>query len=813
MNLYIYSYNNYYNRIVKKAGDLLSDYESFLHYGPIQGVYGFTPGNGINTIQVLGSSVDMYDGKGDYLIAHDPITNEIDSRWFIIDSVRTRAGQYNLTLRRDLMVDYYDAIIDAPCFIEKATLTSDNPLIFNKESIRVNQIKQSEKELKDATGSAWIVGYYDSKKLQEQPELFSLDIPFQDQEYDIAVPKTYEEWIGDNSFPYRGPVNGGFLKVRTKVRKEVAREDTVIGTYTLYPWIQNNNKYKTSTTTSTSITSLNQSNKLEPVPADELYNLLIKNNVNFMNLLNTHFSGGNQEVVDELLKYNNKIVRFVDGQGGYVFKEIEIIPHAKSSGDTPITAGGLYTNLYNKFRDTYIDWSGSIANQYSFEAFVTYEEYGIQVSDVAQNAIKVSFPAATASKLTDAPYSMFALPYNDITINGVNISGKKNFQLASQLAIQASSALYDLQLLPYCPMAGKIVDVDGELTVDNLSEGVDYVKITDGFSPPQTIGYVFFPSSCSFTLDIPISGYSQDSFDTKMTNECDMFRLCSPNFNGQFEFNIAKNGGITNFNVDCTYLPYQPYIHVNPSFSLLYGKDFNDARGLICGGDFSLARMNNAWETYKLNNKNFQEIFDRQIENMEVQQSAAREQDAWSLAAGVFTGAAAGGMAGNSVAPGPVGAIAGAVVGAGLGIAGGIADYNINERLRNEALDYTKDNFGYQLENIQALPQSITKITAYNYNNKIFPILEHYSCTETEKEAVANKIAYNGMTTMVIGKIKDYINNTWSYGNIKSKGYIKGKLINLELPIIHKQGLHAESYDVFNAISGELDKGVFTKWE
>ena len=323
-----------------------------------------------------------------------------------------------------------------------------------------------------------------------------------------------------------------------------------------------------------------------------------------------------------------------------------------------------------------------------------------------------------------------------------------------------------------------------------------------------------FLQAVRFTLDIPISGYSQDSFDTKMTNECDMFRLCSPNYNGQFEFNIAKNGGVTNFNVDCTYLPYQPYIHVNPSFSLLYGQDFNDARGLICGGDFSLARMNDAWESYKLQNKNFQEIFDRQIENMEVQQSAAREQDIWGGIAGVFSGAGAGALTGSSMFPGnPVGTTIGAVAGAGLSIAGGIADYSINEKLRNEALDYTKDNFGFQIGNIQALPQSITKITAYNYNNKIFPILEHYSCTDIEKEAVANKIAYNGMTTMVIGKIKDYINNTWVYGNIKSKGYIKGKLISLELPVNHKLGIHSESYNIINAISRELDKGVFTKWE
>lgn len=806
MNLYIYSYNNYYNRILKKAGNTLESYEPFLHYGPVQGVYGFTPGDGINTIQVIGSNALMYDGKGDYLIAHNPNTNEIDSRWFIIDSNRNRSGQWTLTLHRDLLVDYYNAVIDAHCFIEKATLTSDNPLIFNKEAMTVNQIKQSELELRDKTGSAWVVGYYDSKKLQDDPNLFSIEVPFQDQEYDIAVPKTYEEWVGDYTFPYRGPVNGGYLKVKTKVKG-----NNQIGNYTLYPWITNNNKYSVSTVASAYVTTLDQYNKDEPVSADELYNLLIKYNTDFTNLINTQFGGGQQAVVDKLLKFDDKVVRFSNGQGEYVFKKINISYHPMSSGTTAIKAGSLYTNLYNKIRDEYQgDWLNATANQYSFEALVTYQEYGIAVSSVAQNNIKVSFPA-TANKLTDAPYSMFVMPYNDITIDNVNIEGKKNLQLASQLAIQASSAIYDLQLLPYCPIESKLADTDG-LTTDNLEEGVDYALITNGLEPAQTIGYVFFPSSCSFTLDIPVSGYSQDSFDTKMTNECDIFRLCSPNYNGQFEFNIAKNGGITNFNVDCTYLPYNPYIHINPNFGRLYGKDFNDARGLICGGDFSLARMNDAWETYKLQNKNFQSIFDRQIENMEIQQSADRTKEIVSSIAGSMSGAAAGSATGAMVGGVP-GAIVGGVVGGVASAAGGVADYAINEKLRSEALDYTKDVFGFQLGNIQALPQSITKVTAYNYNNKIFPFFEHYSCTDIEKEAVANKIAYNGMTTMVIGKIKDYITNSWTYKEIKSKGYIKAKLINLELPIDHKQGLHSESYNIFNAISGELNKGVFTQWE
>ena len=57
------------------------------------------------------------------------------------------------------------------------------------------------------------------------------------------------------------------------------------------------------------------------------------------------------------------------------------------------------------------------------------------------------------------------------------------------------------------------------------------------------------------------------------------------------------------------------------------------------------------------------------------------------------------------------------------------------------------------------------------------------------------------MTVMAIGKINDYIGNSWSYDGIESKGYIKGQLIRLETI--------DEDFHLINAIAGELNKGVY----
>ena len=118
----------------------------------------------------------------------------------------------------------------------------------------------------------------------------------------------------------------------------------------------------------------------------------------------------------------------------------------------------------------------------------------------------------------------------------------------------------------------------------------------------------------------------------------------------------------------------------------------------------------------------------------------------------------------------------------------------IEYRLRKESIDYTRDQFGYSLQNIQALPRTLNKVSSLIVTNKFFPFLEYYSCTEQELQALRDKIKYNGMTIMRIGKIIDFLNEN-------DKTYIKAKLIrNTDI---------ACSSDELLDIANELDKGVF----
>lgn len=280
--------------------------------------------------------------------------------------------------------------------------------------------------------------------------------------------------------------------------------------------------------------------------------------------------------------------------------------------------------------------------------------------------------------------------------------------------------------------------------------------------------------------------------DIKVRNQIDMLRIASPNYSNFFDINVQRNKGVEYINVDCTYKPYAPYIHLNPNFKGLYGADYNDVRGLICGGDYSIALTTDAWATYQLQNKNYQAVFDRQIQQLEVAQSIQQQSDIVNAIAGVGTGAIGGALVGAKVGGG-YGAMAGAVAGAMTSAVGGMADVYNNERMRELQISTMKDIRNYQLDNIKALPLGLSKTSYLTNNNKLFPFLEFYTCTPIEEQAVRDKLDYNGMKINRVGKISEFQSED-------ELPYIKAQLIRINM--------HDDAHQA-KAISDELAIGVY----
>lgn len=798
-SVYLLHYNNYYNRIVKKestlAGYLLDAYllDSFDNVN-------FVDNDGVNTTYVCNT-----DTNPDYIVVANG--DVISSRWYVIEKSILRNGQFRFTLRRDVIVDAYEPAISAPCFIEKATLQKNDPLIFNGEDMTVNQIKTSEYALKDETGCAWVVGYIpkDSFNGDEASRTVNGDVILDGgASADITV-ENLTDWDYNqyaNGTKFKGAFNGpvgyavyAYARVNpgefTGMVGAAIYSDGSLPTYSDYFTIPG------FTSPSKDTTGYNIGNTSGALYINDLIVADFRKNVWKGT---SGFNGQLREITGNAYPNDENTFKNLNGKVIYesatgLYRRIKVnsqkvdnIQIVISPSSTPTLALMLYSNINKSISNGAWEIQGN-PNENSYRAVYSYYEYTIEYEQIFTNATVVVSNPENRYHLEDQPFDMFCIPYSDdlqIYKNGVAYV-KANKSIAVNMATQIGATtgtgnVYDVQLLPYCPVRYCILD-DG--TFDIKSAKHDIIKDSGG----STLGVILWATTSAFTIDIQ---HEIVVTDPKIESQTDVYRLTSPNFNGQFEFNAAKNGGVESFNIDCNYKPFNPYIHVNPNFKLLYGQDFNDARGLICGGDFSLPQLSNAWANYQLENKNYQAIFDRQIQNMEVNNKVQRQKEIISAAIGTAQGGLMGAASGMQYGPG--GAVAGGIGGTLASLAGGIADVNFNEQLRNEALDYTKDMYGYNLGNIQALPTSLTKTSAFTYNNKIFPILEYYTCTDQEKQALRDKIKYNGMTVMRIGTIAEFIPNA-------ENQYIKGRIIRLD-------GIE-EDYHFLKAISEEIFKGAF----
>lgn len=823
--LILLAYNAYYNRFLKYEAslqDYLDNSEDSDYL--IQNV-NFNPADGLNTIHIAGNGeldnrLEFRDYSFTYalLIEYNPANKtkeeiyadtdgtRILSKWFILDNDRTRGGQYRLSLRRDVLVDYMKQIKKSPIFVEKGIITDvDSPLLMNNEDVRLNKIKKEEILLKDKTNCPWLVVYLKKGVLGSNTVGSSGQIT-------IDVPK-------DTSFTFETLT-------------------TPITSWSFYQYI--NNDYKVNSynvfyvnTAKGSPAWLHQNFRFSFWDNAANYDLGVHDNTN-TNLINTLNVADEMDTLANayvpqrsvlrtkmlnafgykdlslLLKYNDKVIK--DSRGKY----FKVHVFATNTGTTThnITSADS-ADLKNTMGNIWnVALEQSITpNDNAFDVKANWQNWRISLEELTDINTTIDFSAYTGKGTTDSMlFDVVCIPYGKLRIFLASEASvdlfteqERSLKIMNSLAVQLTSEyVLDVQLLPYCPCPNLINDDfsdEGAIVVpeDDISN-----KTLLGVSEGNTTDCVLVCPSSNFTIDIEqkieIDDFSDvpPQFKKKFLNDCTMIRLCSPNYSGLFDMNLAKNGGIINkFNVDVTLRPYNPYIHINPDFAFLYGQDFNDIRGLNCGGDFSLGIINDAWNVYEIQNKNYQAIFDRQIQNLDVNNAIARQEAGWGMAAGVVSGAASG-AAGGAIVGGGWGALAGAVIGAGTSAVGGALDLANLEKRQQEARNYAIDNYNLQLGNIQALPYSITKTSALTYNNKLFPFVEIYTCTEEEKNAYYNKLYWNGMTIGIIDRITNYESGHWA-------NYFRGKLIALH----GEEGSNAVENRIIEAINMELMKGVF----
>lgn len=790
--LIIEKFNNYNNRFLKRF-DTVQEYVDYCTDNSL--VYSlntskdtnFNKRDNIHASHVFNENLDP-----SYLIWFDKTSGDIVSRWFVIHYTHLSGSQFMAELKRDLLADNKEEILESPCYIEKGYVDATDPAIFNKEDILLNQIKTSETLLRDDSKTAWIVGYIAQDHQALNSKSFTIN-----PEVDLTIAGDFEDW------QYASWCDGSEhsnIDINSPNRVEFAIENVfVIKSYGVKFYYGKDYHYTYDASglemndrwwcnTQNQGTALKNTNWWSDISLNTIIEKLELDNPSWCTT----------SVYNNLYSLIGKKIQFDDGVYELsISYNIEKQNRAWCSLDS-----NLYTYLYNNINNQLNTKFGSnIAGVVNYPvAYVIYlNKFRIVATKLenVQGTYTYSLPQSVR-KLEDAPYKMFCIPYYTgperyaFSLDGINfIYTDKEVMLpwAMSLAKELGSSLYDLQILPYCPISkwrGRISS-PAIWSVDKV-ENTDYIVLTGADNVKY--GYCSF---CDVSSKEQFLNYPIEVTDPKIENQCDMYRVCSPNYASVFEFSAVANGGVEGFNVRYTYKPYQPFINVAPKFGGLYGSDFKDNRGLILSGDFSLPVVTDAWVNYQLNNKNYLLAFDRQIETLELQQDWQFKQGLANAITGTLKGGTTGGMAGGMVG-GPWGAVAGAVVGTVASGVGGVMDLTMQKELQRDAKDYAKDNFKMNIQNIHALPNTLNKVSSLIAISKLFPFIEFYTCTDIERTAFRNKLKYNGYTIERIGFIKDFLNPS-------DTTFIKAKLIRNETITCDA--------DELLEISNELNKGVF----
>ena len=822
VNLYFLQYNNYFNRQTKPHRTITS---WFLPYqiGSTVGVQLFNYGDGVDTTQVVNTTGWVNENKvPDYCVVEDQ-TDGSRQYWYVIEWKYLRKGQYQATLKRDVLSENYDLILTAPMLIKKGTvISSNNPAIFNSEGQAYNQIKSDEISLYDATGCPWIVGYVPlntpaagteiSKNIYVEPSF---------------TYNTLEDFRSD--FPYDVNMTSGRTIIRRYNRSPIyniranIRYTKITGAGPQYDYEAANVSFNSSGLLTYDINATKEKvNVLDWYNFGETTGFYIVYQTKLPNVFSTFRADKGYEAVapgdskltrDIIRSYTPETLKQIDNS---IFNA-----YPQNEADDATLKSILYKTVkignktYNIFPSNKLIWKERAVpastfqllstnlndniladknNTYNYIVNLKYYEAGYTLVESTQT-IKTTMPGKDKIiQLRKDPYAMFCIPYGEVKLRKDGVDQLTTVKDAALIATGISTSagdktVLDVQLLPYCPIR--------EIVVDDEKGVVDYSSLTRAAQVQDikneadvVISKMFWCVDNSFTFQIPLK-LSVD--DYKIENETTTYRLCSPNYNGLFEFNLAKNGGLNWIEVNCTYKPQTPYIQLNPNFQKLYGQnattglsagDYNDQRGLICGGDFSLPNVDDKWANYQMNNKNYQNIFDREIQSMEMSNRYQRVSDWMNLVSGTAKAGMAIGSLSNPVAGG---------VSAAINLGTGAASNIMSDRLRDEQINLKKDLFNYNLQNIQALPQSVSKTAAFNINSKYVPFLEKYTCTEEEKNALRDKLRWQGMTVMRTGQIEDYV---WD-----DDTYIEAMPLRLT-------GLNEDTHTA-QAIAQELNMGTY----
>ena len=394
----------------------------------------------------------------------------------------------------------------------------------------------------------------------------------------------------------------------------------------------------------------------------------------------------------------------------------------------------------------------------------------------------------TTKELIDEPFFMLACPLYD-----VNITGSENYTIEQERAFMVfntiiqylsgeSGYLVDAQIYPYCPT---LVNVMSSVS------GVPFFNVNS-----STYSHV-----CTAQL-LPFSDIKTEYIERQ-------YSLISPEQSGKFDFNFYdyidrqedQNGNVgsntngvnyakINFIIKTALKPFSiissAIIQRDASSSVLAGISYeSDLRGSQPSSNgFECSIATNAFEEYKRNNSNYQQIFALQREELQKQHSVEAVNEKTSMIVNTISATAMGAIGGGSIAGGGGGLISSAISAAGATAGGAAAgalvgtamnqQMELNAELREYELNLQQQRFDLEIGTIKNLPNSINRISSFNeiIMRDFCYMVEVYECSEYEKELVSVFLQKYGYGLGIFGLVEQYYKSGW---------FVRGTLISSSL--------------------------------
>ena len=258
---------------------------------------------------------------------------------------------------------------------------------------------------------------------------------------------------------------------------------------------------------------------------------------------------------------------------------------------------------------------------------------------------------------------------------------------------------------------------------------------------------------------------------TEITKECDTIKIVSPSRASQYLFRPYNNGGIMEFRTKITLRPYNTIIYVRPSTKGLLMYDYDDKDCLIISEDFSLTAVTSEWTNYIYNNRNYNDVFERQIQGREFARTwerkieeAQKKSDEWTSRN--ISAQKASTYTGNLPIISSVAGAIGTAFQDQTYLQMAQIDRQYNEATYQEGIQLSRDLFEMQLENIQSQPIVPSKISTLDA--KLLPgvYLEYYSSNPSELQAINDFYKFNGNRIDAYGTFSQYLG--W---------FVRGKII------------------------------------